>query len=160
MDEYTGLRRPLTGADAYRIPASLAGEKYRELPLCMLVAWWIFLRHTPSTVREVSEAFHISARRAGDLLLYIGSLPHVDSERRWIPSPSGGRCRAVTVAGIGPVSTRNPREYISRRVLVKREGPAARRVLPPVSIRNLRTWMVSRKPGERVPHEYAPVGGE
>ncbi len=143
-----------TGTEAYRIPASLSGERYRGLPLCMLIAWWIFLRHTPSTVREVSEAFHISARRASDLLLYISSLPHVDSERCWISIPSGGRCRAVTVAGIGPVSTRKSRELVSRKSPVKREGALVRRVRSSESVRNLRSWMISRRVCEHVPVKY------
>ncbi len=157
MDECAGLRRPSTGADACFIPDSLAGEKYQNLPLCMLVAWWIFLRQTPTTVREVSEAFHISARRAGDLLLYIGSLPHIDSERHWIPAPSGRRRRAVTVSGIRPVPGAHRRGVVARRPPVKQNAVPARQIRHPDVIRSLRRWMLSRRAGDTVPGELIAV---
>ncbi|ENA9058271.1 CaiF/GrlA family transcriptional regulator, partial [Salmonella enterica] len=48
----------------HRIPDILQDAPYRDLPLYMLVAWWVYRQTVPVSVRDVSEAFHISARRA------------------------------------------------------------------------------------------------
>ncbi|ECC4463762.1 CaiF/GrlA family transcriptional regulator [Salmonella enterica] len=103
----------------HRIPDILQDAPYRDLPLYMLVAWWVYRQTVPVSVRDVSEAFHISARRAGDLLLYLmNSVSHVQCTRVWQAIPGGGRRRA-----------------------------------PSPAIRDLRAWMVSRRPGETVPVE-------
>ncbi|EKD9160208.1 CaiF/GrlA family transcriptional regulator, partial [Salmonella enterica] len=73
----------------HRIPDILQDAPYRDLPLYMLVAWWVYRQTVPVSVRDVSEAFHISARRAGDLLLYLmNSVSHVQCTRG--RTPDGG----------------------------------------------------------------------
>lgn len=119
----------------------------------MQVAWWIFLRNAPATVRDVCSAFHISARRAGDIFLYLYVAGHVTCQRHWVPSPYGGRCRALTVSGLSVRSASGKRETVSRRPPVKQAVPRARHVRQPEDIRTLRTWMVSRRAGESVPME-------
>ncbi|EBD3925400.1 CaiF/GrlA family transcriptional regulator [Salmonella enterica] len=75
----------------HRIPDILQDAPYRDLPLYMLVAWWVYRQTVPVSVRDVSEAFHISARRAGDLLLYLmNSVSHVQCTRVWQAIPGGG----------------------------------------------------------------------
>ncbi|MII35713.1 CaiF/GrlA family transcriptional regulator [Salmonella enterica subsp. enterica] len=97
----------------HRIPDILQDAPYRDLPLYMLVAWWVYRQTVPVSVRDVSEAFHISARRAGDL-----------PPRKPVVAP-----------------------------VPERKSPPARRRAPSPAIRDLRAWMVSRRPGEPVPVE-------
>ncbi|EBL4291335.1 CaiF/GrlA family transcriptional regulator [Salmonella enterica subsp. enterica serovar Rubislaw] len=88
----------------HRIPDILQDAPYRDLPLYMLVAWWVYRQTSPVSVREVSEAFHISARRAGDLLLYLmNSVSHVQCTRVWQAIP-GGR----TPPGVDGAAHRRP----------------------------------------------------
>ncbi|SUF49786.1 Protein of uncharacterised function (DUF1401) [Salmonella enterica] len=116
----------------------------------MLVAWWVYRQTVPVSVRDVSEAFHISARRAGDLLLYLmNSVSHVQCTRVWQAIPGGGRRRVWSVLA-------------HRRPAAPQTGPGPRPGAeipagpPPgavTGIRDLRAWMVSRRPGEPVPVE-------
>ncbi|EAQ4303822.1 hypothetical protein BW005_25715, partial [Salmonella enterica subsp. enterica serovar Poona] len=93
----------------HRIPDILQDAPYRDLPLYMLVAWWVYRQTVPVSVRDVSEAFHISARRAGDLLLYLmNSVSHVQCTRVWQAIPGGGRRRVWTVLRIGDLPPRKP----------------------------------------------------
>ncbi|EGG4304518.1 hypothetical protein HKU42_004649, partial [Salmonella enterica] len=102
------------------------------------------------SVRDVSEAFHISARRAGDLLLYLmNSVSHVQCTRVWQAIPGGGRRRVWTVLRIGDLPPRKP----VAAPVPERKSPPARRRAPSPAIRDLRAWMVSRRPGEPVPVE-------
>ncbi|EPM1934591.1 hypothetical protein ACTL4F_004580, partial [Salmonella enterica] len=102
------------------------------------------------SVRDVSEAFHISARRAGDLLLYLmNSVSHVQCTRVWQAIPGGGRRRVWTVLRIGDLPPRKP----VVAPVPERKSPPARRRAPSPAIRDLRAWMVSRRPGETVPVE-------
>ncbi|EBF0138801.1 CaiF/GrlA family transcriptional regulator [Salmonella enterica] len=134
----------------HRIPDILQDTPYRDLPLYMLVAWWMYRQTVPVSVREVSEAFHISDRRAGDLLLYLmNSVSHVQCTRVWQAIPGGGRRRVWTVLRIGDLPPRRP---VTAPVPVRKSPPARRRA-PSQDIRDLRAWMVSRRPGEAVPVE-------
>ncbi|EJX2345176.1 CaiF/GrlA family transcriptional regulator, partial [Salmonella enterica] len=83
-------------------PDILQDAPYRDLPLYMLVAWWVYRQTVPVSVRDVSEAFHISARRAGDLLLYLmNSVSHVQCTRTAGWSPGSEAC---CVTGLPPES--------------------------------------------------------
>lgn len=143
--------------EAYRLPESLQDTGFTQMPLYMQVAWWIFLRGNPATVRDVSEAFHISARRVGDVFLYLNGIDHIDCQRLWVPSPHGGSCRALVVSGVSPTPSPKKRDGISqRRPQGNTERPtrtprASTGRHQPEDIRILRAWMVSRKPGESVP---------
>ncbi|EIV5012270.1 CaiF/GrlA family transcriptional regulator, partial [Salmonella enterica] len=129
----------------HRIPDILQDAPYRDLPLYMLVAWWVYRQTVPVSVRDVSEAFHISARRAGDLLLYLmNSVSHVQCTRVWQAIPGGGRRRVWTVLRIGDLPPRKP----VVAPVPERKSPPARRRAPSPAIRDLRAWMVSRRPGE------------
>ncbi|EIJ8807705.1 CaiF/GrlA family transcriptional regulator, partial [Salmonella enterica] len=93
----------------FHVPDILQDASYRDLPLYMLVAWWVYRQTVPVSVRDVSEAFHISARRAGDLLLYLmNSVSHVQCTRVWQAIPGGGRRRVWTVLRIGDLPPRKP----------------------------------------------------
>ncbi|EBE1087836.1 CaiF/GrlA family transcriptional regulator [Salmonella enterica] len=134
----------------FHVPDILQDAPYRDLPLYMLVAWWVYRQTVPVSVRDVSEAFHISARRAGDLLLYLmNSVSHVQCTRVWQAIPGGGRRRVWTVLRIGDLPPRKP----VVAPVPERKSPPARRRAPSQAIRDLRTWMVSRRPGETVPVE-------
>ncbi|ELT1384845.1 CaiF/GrlA family transcriptional regulator [Salmonella enterica] len=146
MDTSFRRRQP----DAHTVPDILQEAPYRDLPLHMLVAWWVYRQASPVSVREVSEAFHISARRAGDLLLYLmNSVSHVQCTRVWQAIPGGGRRRVWTVLRIGDLPARRP---VTAPVPVRKSPPARRRA-PSPAIRDLRAWMVSRRPGETLPVE-------
>ncbi|EAS3431041.1 CaiF/GrlA family transcriptional regulator [Salmonella enterica] len=146
MDTSFRRRQP----DAHVVPDILQEAPYRNLPLHMLVAWWVYRQTSPVSVREVSEAFHISARRAGDLLLYLmNSVSHVQCTRVWQAIPGGGRRRVWTVLRIGDLPPRRP---VTAPVPVRKSPPARRRA-PSPAIRDLRAWMVSRRPGETLPVE-------
>lgn len=135
---------------SFHVPDTLQEEPYRGLTLHMLVAWWVHQQKSPVSVRDVSEAFHISARRAGDLLLYLmNSVSHVQCTRVWQSIPGGVRPRGWTVLRIGDMPPRKP---VTVPVPVRKVPPARRRA-PSQSIRDLRAWMVSRRPGETVPME-------
>ncbi|EFA3393822.1 CaiF/GrlA family transcriptional regulator [Salmonella enterica] len=134
----------------FHVPDILQDASYRDLPLYMLVAWWVYRQEVPVSVRDVSEAFHISARRAGDLLLYLmNSVRHVQCTRVWQVIPGGGRRRVWTVLRIGDLPPRKP----VTAPVPARKSPPARRRAPSPAIRDLRAWMVSRRPGETVPVE-------
>ncbi|EAA7727810.1 hypothetical protein APP83_24145 [Salmonella enterica subsp. enterica serovar Oranienburg] len=88
----------------HRIPDILQEAPYRDLPLYMLVAWWVYRQTSPVSVRDVSEAFHISARRTGDLLLYLmNSVSHVQCTRGRTAGWSPGS-EACCVTGLPPES--------------------------------------------------------
>ncbi|EMD2426122.1 CaiF/GrlA family transcriptional regulator [Salmonella enterica] len=146
MDTSFRSRQP----DAHVVPDILQDMPYRDLPLHMLVARWVYRQTSPVSVRDVSEAFHISARRAGDLLLYLmNSVSHVQCTRVWQAIPGGGRRRVWTVLRIGDLPPRRP----VTAPVPARKSPPARRRAPSQSIRDLRAWMVSRHPGETLPVE-------
>ncbi|EAX8010970.1 CaiF/GrlA family transcriptional regulator [Salmonella enterica] len=145
-----GHRRNGVRPGPHCIPDILQDVPYRDLPLYMLVAWWVYRQEVPVSVRDVSEAFHISARRAGDLLLYLmNSVSHVQCTRIWQAIPGGGRRRMWTVLRIGDLPPRKP---VTAPVPVRKSPPARCRV-PSQAIRDLRAWMVSRRPGEPAPVE-------
>ncbi|ECC7613454.1 CaiF/GrlA family transcriptional regulator [Salmonella enterica] len=135
----------------FHVPDILQDMPYRDLPLHMLVAWWVYRQEVPVSVREVSEAFHISARRAGDLLLYLmNSVSHVQCTRVWQAIPGGGRRRVWTVLRIGDQPPRRP---VTAPVPKRKSPPPRTSRVPSQDIRDLRAWMVSRRPGETVPVE-------
>ncbi|EDR5405423.1 CaiF/GrlA family transcriptional regulator [Salmonella enterica] len=135
----------------FHVPDILQDTPYRDLPLHMLVAWWVYRQTSPVSVREVSEAFHISARRAGDLLLYLmNSVSHVQCTRVWQTVPGGGRRRVWTVLRIGDLPPRKP---VTAPVPKRKSPPPRTSRVPSQDIRDLRAWMVSRRPGEAVPVE-------
>ncbi|EAZ5467735.1 CaiF/GrlA family transcriptional regulator [Salmonella enterica] len=137
----------------FHVPDILQDMPYRDLPLHMLVAWWVYRQEVPVSVREVSEAFHISARRAGDLLLYLmNSVSHVQCTRVWQTVPGGGRRRVWTVLRIGDLPSRRP---VTAPVPKRKSPPPRTSRVPSQGIRDLRAWMVSRRPGEAVPVEDA-----
>ncbi|ECL8479773.1 CaiF/GrlA family transcriptional regulator [Salmonella enterica] len=148
----TGICRKGARPGPHRIPDSLSGDRYQGLPLYMLVAWWVYQQDSPVAVRDVSEAFHISARRAGDLLLYLmNTVSHVQCTRVWQAVPGGGRRRMWTVFRIGDQPPREPVAVPAP----ERKAPPSRRRVPSQAIRDLRAWMVSRRPGETVPVKEA-----
>ncbi|EBW9495444.1 hypothetical protein CSY93_15615 [Salmonella enterica] len=149
MAKFTWMYHPSRRPQTYRVPECLKNAQFRNLPLYLQVAWWIALRNTPATVLDVSEAFHISARRTSDIFLYLNSIDHIDCQRLWVPSPNGGRCRALTVSGLSLKTIFRKRELVPRRIPRKRTR--THRESPSENIRNLRAWMVSRRPGETIP---------
>ncbi|ENW1037612.1 CaiF/GrlA family transcriptional regulator [Salmonella enterica] len=115
----------------HRIPDILQDAPYRDLPLYMLVAWWVYRQTVPVSVRDVSEAFHISARRAGDLLLYLmNSVSHVQCTRVWQAIPGGGRRRVWTVLRIGDLPPRKP---VAAPVPERKSPPAPSRTRAPLT---------------------------
>ncbi|EBR0846211.1 CaiF/GrlA family transcriptional regulator [Salmonella enterica] len=152
-----GHRRNGVRPGPHHVPDSLQGEPYRSLSLSMLVAWWVYLQDSPVSAREVSDAFHISPRRAGDLLLYLmHNVSRVQCSRAWLTVPGGGRHRVWTVQRIGDLPPRKPEVAAPCKPKpVKKKAPPARRRALPQSLRDLRSWMVSRRTGEAVPASYA-----
>ncbi|EAM4444351.1 hypothetical protein EA501_24745, partial [Salmonella enterica subsp. enterica serovar Minnesota] len=67
----------------------------------------------------------------------------------WQAIPGGGRRRVWTVLRIGDLPPRKP----VVAPVPERKSPPARRRAPSPAIRDLRAWMVSRRPGEPVPVE-------
>ena len=141
-------------------PNSLRTPQYQGLPLHMLVAWWVLQQKAPVTVRDVSETFHITPRRASDTLLYLNYIDNVQCTRNWQNMPHGGRKRVWTVSAIGDrPRTSFCQESADHRAVKKNTPPARRRPLPQ-ALRELRTWMVTRRQGETVPPDrFSPEHG-
>ncbi|WP_072185440.1 CaiF/GrlA family transcriptional regulator [Citrobacter sp. CtB7.12] len=144
----------------YQTPSALHGEKYLNLPLYMLVAYWALLKGSPITVKDVRLTFNISLRRASDLLEYItdqGSKA-VESELFLIPSPRGGKCkcRALRVISINGEhvrfhsNTSTTNDETNQRV--KEESDSSE------YINELRRWVVQRRTGDSIPKQLTNTG--
>ena len=93
-------------SDTYRVPSCLANLPPQ--PLYMSVAWWGLLKGSAFTATEVSQTFHISHRRATDILHYIQALDAhiVTSEKQLHPAAEKGyTCRLLVISAQGGVST-------------------------------------------------------
>ncbi|EAS2251019.1 CaiF/GrlA family transcriptional regulator [Salmonella enterica subsp. salamae] len=146
-----GFRSP----EAYRLPESLQDARFSYMPLYLLVAWWILLRGTPATVRDVCAAFHISPRRAGDIFLYLSGADHINCRRSWLfGTKQKGRRLALSVYSIGDPSSDSSSVRATKTVSVVRAGLTPK----PEAVRGLRSWMVTRHVGEPVPVKYLSSG--
>lgn len=147
--------QPSRPPEAYRLPESLQHARFSHMPLYLLVAWWILLRGTPATVRDVCAAFHISPRRAGDIFLYLSRADHINCRRSWLSgTKQKGRHRALSVYSIGAPSSGSSSVRATKTVSVVRAGLIPR----PEAVRGLRSWMVTRHVGEPVPVKYLSSG--
>lgn len=144
----------------YRTPPELQDEKYLNLPLYMLVAYWALLKGSPVTVKDVRLAFNISLRRASDLLEYITGqgAKAVQSELFLIPSPRGGKCkcRALRIISINGEhvrfhsSTFTTNEETCQRVEDESDSSEY--------INELRRWVVQRRAGDPIPKQLKNTG--
>ena len=140
---------------AHRVPDILSGDTYRELPLYMLIAWWVHLQDSPVSVRDVSVAFHISARRASDVLLYLlKSVSHVQCTRDWLSLSGGGRQRGGSVQRLGDLQPRTstvegsfprPGTPVMKAPASRIPHPASR--IPHPGVRGEQQIFVSCEPG-------------
>ncbi|EBG0675871.1 hypothetical protein DO259_22690 [Salmonella enterica] len=157
MDTETHHYRLTRTPEAYRVPEELCEERFQHMPLYLLVAWWLLRRGTPATVRDVCDAFSVSPRRAGDIFLYLHSNEKVTCQRQWLTTPSGKRSRGLAVSAIGTVPV-PARQRVPAR---KNRGPV-RRVLRQEAfsrdVRDLRSWMVSRRVGDALPDKSGRQG--
>lgn len=151
MESYDHFRCAGCQPDAYFVPDCLCKAQYEGLPLYLLVAWWVYLQESPVTTRAVSEAFHISARRAGDALLYLLHADNVQCFRVWDSQTQGLRRRVweVTVVGDAPVSQRQTTPPVMPAV---KKNPVRRQPQSQL-LRDMRSWVVSRRVGETVPDQ-------
>ncbi|EAM8731796.1 hypothetical protein B0T92_20580 [Salmonella enterica] len=117
--------------------------------LYQAVACWALLKARPVTVGEVSHVFAIPERRACDVLHYIthDAGMKVTADTRMVHGPEGRR-KAVHVREVDMAWL-----HQGKRVSVPEKRK--KRVDDNRNIQQLRTWFLSRRPGEGV-----PVGAE
>ncbi|MDS4039469.1 CaiF/GrlA family transcriptional regulator [Citrobacter amalonaticus] len=144
----------------YQTPPELQDEKYLNLPLYMLVAYWALLKGIPVTVKDVRLTFNISLRRASDLLEYITEqgAKAVESELFLIPSPRGGKCkcRALRIISINGEHVR----FHSSTSAINDETNQWVEEEPDSSeyINELRRWVVQRRAGDSIPKQLTNTG--
>lgn len=139
-------------AGPYTLPSGMSIPEGQDLPLYLLVAHWALVQGRPVTVRDISEAFHIINRRASDIMLYLRRLPDSVLTCRSVRVYPDGALRrsAVLVTSVSglpaPVEPKNTGSGTP---------PATRKSKP---VTDLRSWMVSRRPGETTPASLLASG--
>lgn len=142
----------------------------RGAPLYQAVAYWVLLEGRHVTVRNVSEAFCLTTRKARDVLHYItheaGTAVDADiDERRDPSSPSrGGRgVKTVYIRRVYPhlFPQKKQKETQPDRPEKAKTVASGRKARPGTAdehcgIQTLRKWFVSRRPGEPVPEIRLP----
>lgn len=131
-----------------------------DIPLYQAVACWSLLLEDAVTAVEVSRAFHVSERRASDVLHYIthDALDVIQSECRIVRCQQGRR-KAVRVLSVqSPLFYRqkktvgsNSKDPCCRRGRIDGNGRKGRESQRSEAVRALRAWFVSRRQGEKVP---------
>ncbi|EBS1713836.1 CaiF/GrlA family transcriptional regulator [Salmonella enterica subsp. enterica serovar Vitkin] len=132
-------------AGPYTLPSGMSIPEGQDLPLYLLVAHWALVQGRPVTVRDISEAFHIINRRASDIMLYLRRLPDSVLTCRSVRVYPDGALRrsAVLVTSVSGL----PAPDAPQKNNTPQRPPARKST----AIRDLRTWMVSRRPGEATP---------
>ncbi|EAA5550587.1 CaiF/GrlA family transcriptional regulator [Salmonella enterica subsp. enterica] len=145
MNDTTRQTRHYRRPDAYTLPSGMTIPEGRDLPLYLLVAHWALIQGRPVTVRDISEAFHIINRRASDIMLYLRRLPDSVLTCRFVRVNPGGAPRrgAIMVTSVYGL----PAPAAPQKADTPRRPPARKSA----AVQDLRTWMVSRRPGEAAP---------
>lgn len=131
-----------------------------DVPLYQAVACWSLLLERAVTVAEVSQEFHVSTRRASDVLHYISHDAHdVIVAESCILRSQRGRRKAVRVFSVqsrlfsgGKKGGCHERSSLpGSRGRTAGHGRKCRESQCSDSVQALRAWFVSRRQGERVP---------
>ncbi|EEC6702076.1 CaiF/GrlA family transcriptional regulator [Salmonella enterica] len=131
-----------------------------ELPLYQAVACWSLLLERAVTVADVSQGFHVSERRASDVLHYIthDALDVIESESRVVRCLQGRRKTVRVLSVQSPLFCRTQKAGVPQwsvspgsRGRTAGNGRKCRENNRSEVIQALRTWFVSRRQGERVP---------
>lgn len=134
------------------------------MPFYQAVACWSLLLGRAVTVSDVSQEFHVTERRASDVLHYIthDASDVIVSESRIINCPQGRRI-AVRVFSVQsrlffrPGKTPHSEMGIFRKGRGKiGNGRKCRELHRSEAVLALRAWFVSRRQGERAP-EVVPA---
>ncbi|EKN5096068.1 CaiF/GrlA family transcriptional regulator [Yersinia enterocolitica] len=88
--------------DGYRLPDCLAHMHAHSPPLYLAVAHWMQQQGRPIGRNEVSEAFHISPRRAAEVMRYIYNhkSSHIVSSRFIVRTDQVPRVLCMTITSI------------------------------------------------------------
>lgn len=144
----TSEQEALEACQGLRTP----GEKDSvSLPLYMKVAWWAFLHKEPVTVEDISDRFDINYHRSRNIFSHLNNVDHVKCERLWILTPLRERKRALIVTSVNGEGVPNNKEVIEHSPPVRRRRSLAKRGKTFNAFQKLRTWMVSRRHGEKIP---------
>ncbi|WP_414446496.1 CaiF/GrlA family transcriptional regulator [Citrobacter europaeus] len=86
-----------------------------EPALWLAVAWWARLNERPVSITEISSAFGVNMRRAGDAVSYIinSCKNNVKAEVFVQGIPGGGRTRFIHVHEVMMTSGVQPRDSVS-----------------------------------------------
>ncbi|HEC7758690.1 TPA: hypothetical protein R4A49_004329 [Salmonella enterica subsp. enterica serovar Muenchen] len=113
--------------------------------LYRLVAGWALLEGRPVTVVDITDAFELSLRLAGDIMRFLleeaGEV--LQAEKCVVSCPRQGRQNALLVHSIdtdGFAHLLQAREKEARNLQSRREA-----------LRQSRIWFASRRPGETLP---------
>ncbi|ELC7078844.1 CaiF/GrlA family transcriptional regulator [Salmonella enterica] len=137
--------------EGWQCPASVLHLNCRAL--YQAVAYWILLQERAVTVREVSEAFAISVRRASDVLHYIvhDASSSIKSSVNLNRGNGYRRQKRVRIWQVYPQHFPQPRVETSKMKGSKPNKTSFKRPSQDEEILRLRTWFVSRRSGEALP---------
>lgn len=145
----------------YRKPAEIA--HLVDMPLYLAVAYWSLSLKRAVTVAEVARAFYISESQARDALHYIANdaCDVIKSETRMSIGQQGRYHKTVCVLSVQsgvfnrqkkvpvmPLAEKNTDSYHLPELLRRAGRDNDER------IKQLRTWFVSRRKGEKIPDMY------
>ncbi|EBL5818962.1 CaiF/GrlA family transcriptional regulator [Salmonella enterica subsp. enterica serovar Muenchen] len=135
--------------DGWLCPASVAHTGTRML--YQAVAYWALLQGRGVTVRDVSEAFAIPVRRASDVLHYIvhEAPASIEASVSLIRGAGNGQQKVVRVSRIFPQHFPQAEKVAKKISGLSQVRP--RRARPDGEVQRLRTWFISRRPGETAP---------
>lgn len=142
-----------TTGQKFRLPSGM--EDLRGYPLYILIAAWGLRQRQLLTTDRVSRRFYITQSQARDALHYIRHEGRLRICSESVPVMDGMHpyCKGIRILSVdlseGPViGKRRPPDVTTPRPLASR---MPRQTLEEERQRRLRQWMVSRRPGERVP---------
>ena len=142
-----------TTGQRFRLPSGM--EDLRGYPLYILIAAWGLRQRQLLTTACVSRRFYITQSQARDALHYIRHEGRLRICSESVPVMDGMHlyCKGIRILSVdlseGPViGKRRPPDVTTARPLTSR---MPRQTLEEERQRRLRQWMVSRRPGERVP---------
>jgi hypothetical protein len=142
-----------TTGQRFRLPSGM--EDLRGYPLYVLIAAWGLRQRQLLTTACVSRRFYITQSQARDALHYIRHEGRLRICSESVPVMDGMHlyCKGIRILSVdlseGPViGKRRPPDVTTARPLTSR---MPRQTLEEERQRRLRQWMVSRRPGERVP---------
>lgn len=149
----------ITSGKKFRVPAGM--ESLGGYPLYLLIAAWGLHQNQVLTTALVCRTFFITQSQARDALHYIrheGRL-RVRSEFSPVVDRTQLYCKGVRILSVDLSEGPFPGKIRQIEVTTRKDLPSLmpRQTREGSLQRQLRQWMVSRRPGERVPHALLAV---